>query len=94
MRRDVWAQVDIGGMRAIFEIDDAEQMAGIWVTAMDSVAENRNVGGPSLGHHKQLVDGALKALECLFNFISFRIEKKYLGAHLVDADHPCDVFHA
>src|SRR5262249_32303470 len=41
MRRDVWAQVDIDGMRALFEIDDAEQMAGIWVTAVDPVAENR-----------------------------------------------------
>ena len=61
MRRDVRAQVDDRRVRAIVEIDDAEQVAGIWIAAVDAVAENRHVGAARSRAPQQLVDGALEA---------------------------------
>ena len=77
----------------IFQIDDTKQMAWIWVAAVDPVTKNRNVRSPRLRHHKKFVNGALKSLERLFNLVSLRIDKQDLRPHLVDADHPRNVFH-
>ncbi len=86
MRRDVGPQVDVADMRALVQIDDAEQMARVRVTAVDAVAEDRHVGKAGLRHHQQFVDGTRKAVEHGLGLVGLRVQEQDLRAHLVDRD--------
>jgi hypothetical protein len=73
-------------MRALGEVDDAEQMAGIGIAAVDAVAEDRHIGEARLRHHQQFVHGAGKILEHDLGLVARRIEEQDLRPHLVDRD--------
>src|SRR5512143_1024430 len=79
-------------MGALLKIDDAERMARIWISTMDTVTIDRHIGEAGLRHDEQLVNGPLEAVENLHGLVSRRINEQDLGAHFVDADHPMHSF--
>jgi hypothetical protein len=86
MRRDVGPQIDVADVGAFVQIDDAEQMTGIGIAAVDAVTEDRHVGEAGFRQHEQLVHRALKTLEHDLGLVAHRIEKQDLCPHLVDRD--------
>ena len=86
MRRDVGTQIDVADMGALFQVDDAQEVARIGIAAMDAVAEDRHIGKAGLRHHEQLVYRAGKAVQHDLSFESHGIEKQDLCADLVDGD--------
>ena len=75
-------------MRLLGEIDDAQRMAGVGITTVNPVPEDRNVGEPGFLHDQELVHGTLEAAEHRLRFESLCIEKQDRGAHFIDADQP------
>ena len=65
MWRDTGPQIDVADMSAFLEVDDAEEMTGIGIAAVDSVAEDRHVGLAGLRNHEQFVHGARKITRVL-----------------------------
>src|ERR1035438_3396723 len=62
-------------------------MAGIGISAVDAVAEDRHISQPGLRDHQQFVHGSLKTVQHGFRLVCVRIEKQDLAADLVDRDH-------
>jgi hypothetical protein len=73
-------------VRALGEVDDAQEVAGIGIAAVDAVAEDRHIGKAGLRHHQQFVHRARKTLEHDLRLIAHGIEEQDLRPHLVDRD--------
>jgi hypothetical protein len=87
VRGDIGPQIDGGDMGALMQIEHAEQMLRVGITAMDAVAEDRHISHAGLRHHEQLVHRARKAVDHHLGLIGRGIEEQHLAAHLVDCDH-------
>jgi hypothetical protein len=86
VRRDVGAQVDVGEARALVQIDHAERVARVRISAMDAVAEDRHVGEARFGQDEQLVNSALEAVEDCFGPVGRGVQEEDFRSHLVDRD--------
>ena len=87
MRRDVGTKVDGGGMRALVQVEHANEMLRVGIAAMNPIAEDRHIGEAGFRHHQQLVHGARKSVDHQFGLVRGGIEKQHFAAHLVDRDH-------
>jgi hypothetical protein len=86
VRRDIGPQVDGGDMRALVQIEDAQIVLRIGITAVDAVAEDRHVSHAGFGDDEQLVHGFRKAVEHDLGLVGLGIEEQNFCSHLVDRD--------
>src|SRR5215212_4912922 len=62
VRRNQWREIDVPHVLTLLQIDDGEDMTGLRIASMNSVAIDRNVSGGSFRDDKKLVRYAFEAV--------------------------------
>jgi hypothetical protein len=81
------------------QIEQGDQMARVWVLAVDPIAVDRNIGGPMVRGYRQLVDARRKCIKRECGCICCGVEEQDLVADLVHRNettatcHKVGIFH-
>src|SRR6202012_5207918 len=84
MRCEIWVGAEIAGMPPRHQIEHGDQMARVWILAVDPVAIDRNIGGPMIRRYRQLMNTRRKCIKCERGCICPGVEEQDLIADLVD----------
>jgi len=63
VRCEIWVGAEVAGVPPSPKIEQSNQMAGVRILTVDSIAVDRNVGGPMVGRYRQLVNTRRKGVK-------------------------------